>query len=338
MQYGECRQGAVLLWVWAQARFKIEPVIHLGRGLMGQRYTISRRRLIILWLATLYVLLPTTAAIVVSSFSGPQLPDIQATIVSSTHTATTAIAVIKDVTETVPVKPSISPNMLGTETTPVEPITEVQRRDPQATIQAAVAATTQAQQEATAQAQATIQFQQDTQATTQAAVAATTQAQQEATAQAQATIQSQGEHQRTGCSWPSYSRNNPINSAQDVATIQYLLRARNYPIRVDGLFGEETEAAVKEFQRSVGLTSDGIVGPDTWQSLIIRVRINSRGDAVQAVQELLANRYGYPLTIDAIFGCETENIVRNFQLSKGLAVDGIVGPDTLCSLIAEPTQ
>jgi len=32
---------------------------------------------------------------------------------------------------------------------------------------------------------------------------------------------------------------------------------------VDGVFGENTKAAVKAFQRSVGLPDDGIVGSNT---------------------------------------------------------------------------
>jgi len=35
----------------------------------------------------------------------------------------------------------------------------------------------------------------------------------------------------------------------------------------DGVFGPRTEAAVREFQRSVGAVPDGIVGPKTWKAL-----------------------------------------------------------------------
>ncbi|MGD1698464.1 peptidoglycan-binding domain-containing protein [Dapis sp. BLCC M229] len=36
---------------------------------------------------------------------------------------------------------------------------------------------------------------------------------------------------------------------------------------VDGIFGVATEEAVKNFQKSSGLTVDGIVGPQTWERL-----------------------------------------------------------------------
>lgn len=39
------------------------------------------------------------------------------------------------------------------------------------------------------------------------------------------------------------------------------------PLKVDGVFGPRTEARVREFQRSQGLSPDGIVGPDTRRAL-----------------------------------------------------------------------
>lgn len=48
-----------------------------------------------------------------------------------------------------------------------------------------------------------------------------------------------------------------------VRTIQANVRSA-----VDGVFGTNTEAAVKTFQKKKGLTADGIVGPKTWQALI----------------------------------------------------------------------
>ena len=119
-----------------------------------------------------------------------------------------------------------------------------------------------------------------------------------------------------------------------VLSLQYLLRARNHPVAVDGIFGAKTGAAVRAFQMDKHLSVDGIVGPKTWSALIITVKRGSQGDAVRGVQEEFVFRAGEPgkgLKIDGIFGPQTEAAVRGFQQAlatdiPSVAVDGIVGP------------
>jgi N-acetyl-anhydromuramyl-L-alanine amidase AmpD len=56
-----------------------------------------------------------------------------------------------------------------------------------------------------------------------------------------------------------------------VTRLQRLLRRHQLlpePAKVDGDFGEITEAAVKAFQELADLEPDGIVGPLTWQALL----------------------------------------------------------------------
>lgn len=55
-----------------------------------------------------------------------------------------------------------------------------------------------------------------------------------------------------------------------VETLQSTLNSAgaNPALNVDGIFGPKTEAAVKAFQKSRGLTQDGIVGPITWKALL----------------------------------------------------------------------
>lgn len=40
-----------------------------------------------------------------------------------------------------------------------------------------------------------------------------------------------------------------------------------YKVTIDGVYGPDSEAAVKKMQKAFGLTQDGIVGPDTWNVL-----------------------------------------------------------------------
>src|SRR4051794_10997462 len=64
-----------------------------------------------------------------------------------------------------------------------------------------------------------------------------------------------------------------------VETLQFLLRARGHQLTVDGVFGPLTAAAAKAF----GLTSDGVINPQTWMALVIQVKRGDRGDAVRGV-------------------------------------------------------
>lgn len=123
-----------------------------------------------------------------------------------------------------------------------------------------------------------------------------------------------------------------------VYAIQYLLKAEGYNLGVDGKFGPQTTAAVKNFQTAKGLAADGVVGPNTWAALIQgnTVKSGSNGDAVRAAQYLLANKYGYGIAVDGVFGPATNTAVKNFQTSKGLTADGIVGPNIWKALVSGP--
>lgn len=54
---------------------------------------------------------------------------------------------------------------------------------------------------------------------------------------------------------------------EDVREVQQALSEANFRVEVDGVFGPKTEQAVKEFQTSKQLVSDGIVGPATRRAL-----------------------------------------------------------------------
>jgi peptidoglycan hydrolase-like protein with peptidoglycan-binding domain len=58
------------------------------------------------------------------------------------------------------------------------------------------------------------------------------------------------------------------STGRKVIELQQRLRDKEFnPGAIDGDFGENTESAVKAFQRSVGLKDDGIVGINTRTAL-----------------------------------------------------------------------
>ena len=137
--------------------------------------------------------------------------------------------------------------------------------------------------------------------------------------------------------WPLVKRR--ATEIFPVRTLQQLLRARNHPVAVDGIFGPNTEAAVKAFQQSNGLTADGIVGSQTWPKLVVQVKQGSTGDAVRGVQEVMkfhdqSDGEGPPIHVDGIFGPQTSRWVRGFQNAVDIDVDGIVGPVTWRAMVS----
>ena len=132
--------------------------------------------------------------------------------------------------------------------------------------------------------------------------------------------------------WPNVQNG---DSGVEVYAIQSLLKARGFNLAIDGKFGPITESKVKELQDQKGLAKDGIVGPQTWQALIIQVAIGSNGPEVSAVQKLLKDKFGYNIAVDGAFGPATNGAVKDFQSNNGLTVDGIVGPNTWKQLISK---
>ena len=63
-----------------------------------------------------------------------------------------------------------------------------------------------------------------------------------------------GDVQRVGGRWRS----------NGLARWQQRMRERGYTITVDGRYGEQTERIVRYFQKLIGLTVDGKIGPATW--------------------------------------------------------------------------
>ena len=58
------------------------------------------------------------------------------------------------------------------------------------------------------------------------------------------------------------------SEGDDVRELQNILNQNGYDISEDGIFGSETNSAVKDYQKKNGLGVDGIVGPKTWALLL----------------------------------------------------------------------
>ena len=140
--------------------------------------------------------------------------------------------------------------------------------------------------------------------------------------------------------------------------------AQNYPAipkinPVDGIFGSQTEAAVRAFQQIFSLTVDGVVGRATWYQ-IVRVYVavlklaelqsegqrfffiqeypeflslGDSGELVEQLQFMLAVIASFVPSVPApnftgLFDNATLSAVRSFQRYAGLPITGSVGRST----------
>lgn len=134
-----------------------------------------------------------------------------------------------------------------------------------------------------------------------------------------------------------------------VRKLQQALKNLNYPVTPDGVYGNDTIAAVEAFQRINGLSVDGAAGQSTQVKLYSGtalpyttgstggvvtdeiLRVGATGDAVRALQKAL-KALNYPVTPDGVYGSDTMEAVMAFQRINGLTVDGAAGKATQTKL------
>ena len=135
-------------------------------------------------------------------------------------------------------------------------------------------------------------------------------------------------------------------TGNDVYALQERLIELRYLTGVaDGVYGTETEEAVKAFQKNNGLDADGVAGYTTLKKLSgsckaatrvtpspepskLVLREGDSGDAVFELQARLFELGYYTGRIDGRFSEETTAAVKAFQKANGLGADGIVGSGT----------
>ena len=117
---------------------------------------------------------------------------------------------------------------------------------------------------------------------------------------------------------------------------------------VTGHYGDQTQPAVKKFQKAKGLTQDGVastatlnaitsalknagvdVGPGT---VATTLREGDKGTAVTELQTMLKKLNYYYGSVTGSFGSLTKQAVRKFQDANKLTVDGVAGPATINKL------
>ncbi len=141
-----------------------------------------------------------------------------------------------------------------------------------------------------------------------------------------------------GCSSSSSSDESESSSsteAQPSDTVKELQKELKelgyYEGSIDGLYGSETEQAVKDFQKDEGLTVDGKYGPATHKALLAALDTQD-SEATKQIQSMLADLGYYDGDINGKYDTATEDAVKAFQEEQGLTADGIVGPETLAAL------
>ncbi len=79
---------------------------------------------------------------------------------------------------------------------------------------------------------------------------------------------------------PSAKTTRAVAPGVDVAAVQQALG-----ITADGVFGPQTRRAVKRFQRANGLMVDGVVGPQTLAALGLRARKSSASTTLEQIAQ-----------------------------------------------------
>ncbi|HEY6737845.1 MAG TPA: glycoside hydrolase domain-containing protein [Actinopolymorphaceae bacterium] len=130
-------------------------------------------------------------------------------------------------------------------------------------------------------------------------------------------------------------------SGNQVEAAQCLLKARGLyePEPPTGTYDATTVEAVRAFQTERRLTVTGELDAKSWTALLSQgstptIRQGASGEAVRRLQRALTAALGRTVGIDGQFGPLTDAAVREYQDTRQLDVDGIVGPDTWGALQA----
>lgn len=113
---------------------------------------------------------------------------------------------------------------------------------------------------------------------------------------------------------------------------------------ITGYFGPITKDAVIRFQKSAGITADGVIGTMTSQKLYAptaEAGTLSRGDSgadVKKLQTRLKELKFFSSSTTSFFGRITETALKDFQTQNGLVADGKAGTKTTALLYSDTAK
>ena len=128
------------------------------------------------------------------------------------------------------------------------------------------------------------------------------------------------------------------SSGDDVRQLQSNLSKLGYSVGTpDGKYGNGTKNAVISFQKTFGLSADGIAGKMTLDAVATALNRQNNGilakgqisNNVKTLQENLIKLGFLSGKADGAFGTNTENAVKAFQRKYNLTADGLAGQTTL---------
>ena len=144
-------------------------------------------------------------------------------------------------------------------------------------------------------------------------------------------------------------------SPATIRMLQHSLIQGGYAVNAaDGVWGPQTSAAVREFQRmkglkqtgqadaatleALGVTTDGRprTAPDTARSVAPEMRARTPADlhpaTIRAIQQAL-DKQGFKVgAADGVWGQRTESAIGNFQRARGMPASGELDAHTLAAL------
>lgn len=135
----------------------------------------------------------------------------------------------------------------------------------------------------------------------------------------------------TAADWPTVQEG---QTGENVQTLQYLVTHHGHPVHPDGKFGPNTRVKVTDFQRGNSLDTDGVVGPRSWEKMIVEVKSGTTATNAVNAAKVQLNKHGAKLPLNGAFDQASVDAVQKFQTAHRINDTGVVNPVTWRELVA----